>query len=118
MMNKLSLAPVSHFPQWKRQGELIKQANRKCFDNFPNDFHHKVQMKKESQALLEGLIQGRELLLELINNQELDKTQQAKNKAFKRSSKFLIGLLGNVVSDVETLELERLESEKLSEGKE
>ncbi|MFU2081592.1 hypothetical protein ACLQ9N_03100 [Gallibacterium anatis] len=106
---------ISHFPQWKRQGELIKLANRKCFEQFPDDFHHKKQMKKESQMLVEGLIQGRELLLELINKQELDKTQQAKNKAFKRSSKFLIGLLMGVIADVEALELERMEAEKLAE---
>ncbi|MCW9716723.1 hypothetical protein [Avibacterium sp. 21-594] len=114
-MSKPTLT-ISHFPQWKRQGELIKQANRKCFENFPDDFHHKIQMKKESQALLEGLAQGRELLLELINNQELNTTQQAKNKAFKRSTKFLIGLLMTVVADVEKLEIERMESEKLAEG--
>lgn len=107
---------ISHFPQWKRQGELIKQANRKCFEQFPDDFHHKKQMKKESQMLAEGLIQGRELLLELINSQELNATQQAKNNAFKRSSKFLIGLLMTVVADVEALEIERMESEKLAEG--
>ncbi|MFQ1014713.1 hypothetical protein [Avibacterium paragallinarum] len=106
---------ISHFPQWKRQGELIKQANRKCFEQFPDDFHHKKQMKKESQMLAEGLIQGRELLLELINKQELTPAQQAKNKAFKRSSKFLIGLLMAVVADVEKLEIERMESEKLAE---
>lgn len=116
-MSKPTLT-ISHFPQWKRQGELIKQANRKCFDNFPNDFHHKIQMKKESQTLLDGLVQGRELLLELISNQELNTTQQAKNKAFKRSSKFLIGLLMTVVADVEKLEIERMESEKLAGGKE
>ncbi|MCW9718952.1 hypothetical protein [Avibacterium sp. 21-599] len=114
-MSKPTLT-ISHFPQWKRQGELIKQANRKCFENFPDNFHHKIQMKKESQALLEGLAQGRELLLELINNQELNTTQQAKNKAFKRSTKFLIGLLMTVVADVEKLEIERMESEKLAEG--
>ncbi|MFZ7198626.1 hypothetical protein [Avibacterium avium] len=107
---------ISHFPQWKRQGEIIKQANRKCFENFPNDFHHKIQMKKEGQTLLDGLAQGRELLLELINNQELNTTQKAKNKAFKRSSKFLIGLLMGVIADVEALELERMEAEKLAEG--
>ncbi|MFZ7224673.1 hypothetical protein [Avibacterium avium] len=109
---------ISHFPQWRRQGKIIKQANRKCFENFPNDFHHKIQMKKEGQTLLDGLAQGRELLLELTNKQELNPAQQAKNKAFKRSSKFLIGLLMAVVADVETLEIERMESEKLAEGKE
>lgn len=113
-MSKPTLT-ISHFPQWKRQGELIKQANRKCFEQFPDDFHHKKQMKKESQMLAEGLIQGRELLLELINSQELNPAQQAKNKAFKRSSKFLIGLLMTVVADVEALEIERMESEKLAE---
>lgn len=107
---------ISHFPQWKRQGELIKLANRRYFDNFPDAFHHKTQMKKESQALLEGLVQGRKLLLELINDQTLNTEQQAKNKAFKRSAKFLIELLTAVVADVEQLETERTESEKLAEG--
>ncbi|KKB02431.1 hypothetical protein [Avibacterium paragallinarum] len=65
--------------------------------------------------LAEGLIQGSELLLELINSQELNPTQQAKNKAFKRSGKFLIGLLMGVIADVEALELERMEAEKLEE---
>ncbi|QZP15797.1 hypothetical protein [Avibacterium paragallinarum] len=114
-MSKPTLT-ISHFPQWKRQGELIKQANRKCFEQFPDDFHHKIQMKKEGQVLLDGLAQGRELLLELINSQELNSAQQAKNKAFKRSSKFLIGLLMGVIADVEALESERMEAEKLAEG--
>lgn len=113
-MSKPTLT-ISHFPQWKRQGELIKQANRKCFDCNPDLFHHKKQMKKESQMLAEGLIQGRELLLELLNNQALSQPQQAKNNAFKRSSKFLIGLLMGVIADVEALELERMEAEKLAE---
>lgn len=112
-MNNTTSAVISHFPQWKRQGELIKQANRRCLVSNPDFFHHKKQMKKESQALLEGLIQGRELLLELINKQELDKTQQAKNKAFKRSSKFLIKLLLELVDDVEALEIEQMESQAL-----
>lgn len=105
-MNKLSL-----YPQWKRQRELIKQANRRCFDNYPDEFHHKVKMKKESQQLREGLIQGLEVMADLLPI-TLTHAQKAKIKAFKHSSKYLIHYFNDVIKDIETLEIERIEQQK------
>lgn len=101
MQNKMSL---SNYAQWGRQFNLIKQANLNCLTNFPNDFHHKIKMKKESESLSTGLKQGRELLAELSQTAPLTEAQRAKYKAFKRSANFLVKHLDDVIKDIESLE--------------
>ncbi|MBV7387248.1 hypothetical protein KRX11_01110 [Pasteurellaceae bacterium TAE3-ERU1] len=99
------MAKLTNNAQWVRQFELIKQANQKCADVYPNDFHHKLKMREESARLSTGLKQGRELVAELMAQAgTMTDEQRAKNKAFKRAAKFFINHLDDVVADVTQIE--------------
>ncbi|MBE2896234.1 hypothetical protein HPC38_05010 [Pasteurellaceae bacterium HPA106] len=99
------MTKLTNNAQWVRQFELIKQANQKCADVYPDDFHHKLKMREESARLSAGLKQGRDLVVELIGDGgALADEQRAKNKAFKRAAKFFIKHLDDVVENISQIE--------------
>lgn len=98
------MTKLTNNAQWNRQFELIKQANQKCANVYPDDFHHKIKMREECVRLSDGLKQGRELVIELMAQATTTEKQIEKHRAFKRAAKFFIKRLDDVAANITQIE--------------
>ena len=107
--NPLSLK----YAQITRQFKLILDSNRKCKEVYPDDFHHKLKMRDECSDLIERLKGGGKLLNSLAKSNDLDQEQTALLQAFNAGNGYLICKFAEVVEQINRLNIERVEIEKL-----
>ncbi|MCK9044067.1 hypothetical protein MY943_03735 [Haemophilus influenzae] len=103
------------FAQLTRQFKLILDSNRKCLEVYPDDFHHKLKMRDEMMDLIDRLKAGGKLFNALAKSQggTFCRDNQATLKDFNQANGYLIHKFGEVVAQIERLNIERVEGEKL-----
>ena len=102
---KLSFNPLAfEYAQLSRQFKLIHDSNRKCLEVYPDDFHHKLQMRGECVDLVERLKGSGKLFNELAKAADLTKEQTALLKDFNQASGYLIYKFSEVVAQIERLQ--------------
>ena len=107
-------SPLSlKYAQITRQFKLILDSNRKCREVYPDDFHHKLKMRDECSDLIERLKGGGKLLNSLAKSNDLDQEQTALLQAFNAGNGYLIRKFAEVVEQINRLNIERVEIEKL-----
>ena len=107
--NPLSLK----YAQITRQFKLILDSNQRCLEVYPDDFHHKLKMRDECSDLIERLKGGGKLLNSLAKSSDLDQEQTALLQAFNAGNGYLIRKFAEVVEQINELNIERVEIEKL-----
>lgn len=107
--NPLSLK----YAQITRQFKLILDSNQRCLEVYPDDFHHKLKMRDECSDLIERLKGGGKLLNSLAKSNDLDQEQTALLQAFNAGNGYLIRKFAEVVEQINRLNIERVEIEKL-----
>ena len=107
--NPLSLK----YAQITRQFKLILDSNQRCLEVYPDDFHHKLKMRDECSDLIERLKGGGKLLNSLAKSNDLDQEQTALLQAFNAGNGYLIRKFAEVVEQINGLNIERVEIEKL-----
>ena len=113
---KLCANPLAfQFAQLTRQFKLILDSNRKCLDVYPDDFHHKLKMRDEMMDLIDRLKAGGKLFNALAKSQGITfcRDNQAALKDFNQANGYLIHKFSEVVAQIERLNIERIEGEKL-----
>lgn len=113
---KLYANPLAFkFAQLTRQFKLILDSNRKCLEVYPDDFHHKLKMRDEMMDLIDRLKAGGKLFNALAKSQggTFCRDNQATLKDFNQANGYLIHKFGEVVAQIERLNIERVEGEKL-----
>lgn len=113
---KLWANPLAfQFTQLTRQFKLILDSNRKCLEVYPDDFHHKLKMRDEMMNLIDRLKAGGKLFNALAKSQGVTfcRDNQATLKDFNQANGYLIYKFGEVVAQIERLNIERIEGEKL-----
>lgn len=113
---KLWANPLAfQFTQLTRQFKLILDSNRKCLEIYPGDFHHKLKMRDEMVDLIDRLKEGGKLFNALAKSQGITfcRDNQATLKDFNQANGYLIHKFGEVVAQIERLNIERIEVEKL-----
>ena len=115
---KLSLNPLSFaYAQITRQFRLISESNKRCFELYPDDFHHKLKMRSEIADLVERLKAGGKLFNALAKSQgvTLTKDNAGTLKDFNQANGYLIYKFNEVIEQIDLLNIERVENEKLQE---
>lgn len=104
--------------QLTRQFKLILDSNRKCLEVYPDDFHHKLKMRDEMVDLIDRLKAGGKLLNALAKSQGITfcRDNQSTLKDFNQANDYLIHKFGEVIAQINRLNVERIESEKLQGG--
>lgn len=117
---KLSFNPLAfEYAQLSRQFKLIHDSNRKCLEVYPDDFHHKLKFKEELTDLVERLKAGSKLFNAVLKSHSTLSREDADTfKAFNQANGYLIYKFGEVVAQIDTLNVERVENQKLQETKE
>lgn len=113
---KLYANPLAfQFTQLTRQFKLILDSNRKCLEVYPDDFHHKLKMRDEMMDLIDRLKAGGKLFNALAKSQGATfcRDNQAALKDFNQANGYLIHKFGEVVQQIELLNVERVANEKL-----
>lgn len=113
---KLYANPLAfQFSQLSRQFKLILDSNRKCLEVYPDDFHHKLKMHDEMVDLIDRLKAGGKLFNALAKSQGVTfcRDNQAALKDFNQANGYLIHKFGEVVQQIELLNVERVANEKL-----
>jgi hypothetical protein len=113
---KLYANPLAFkFAQLTRQFKLILDSNRKCLEVYPDDFHHKLKMRDEMMDLIDRLKAGGKLFNALAKSQGITfcRDNQSTLKDFNQANGYLIYKFGEVVAQIERLNIERIEGEKL-----
>lgn len=113
---KLYANPLSFkFAQLSRQFKLILDSNRKCLEVYPDDFHHKLKMRDEMMDLIDRLKAGGKLFNALAKSQGVTfcRDNQATLKDFNQANDYLIHKFGEVITQINRLNVERIEGEKL-----
>ena len=113
---KLYANPLSFkFAQLTRQFKLILDSNRKCLEVYPDDFHHKLKMRDEMVDLIDRLKAGGKLLNALAKSQGITfcLDNQSTLKDFNQANDYLIHKFGEVIVQINRLNVERIEGEKL-----
>lgn len=113
---KLYANPLAfEYAQLTRQFKLILDSNRKCLEVYPDDFHHKLKMRDEMVDLIDRLKAGGKLFNALAKTQGVTfcRDNQAALKDFNQANGYLIHKFGEVVAQIERLNIERIEGEKL-----
>ncbi|MCQ9123300.1 hypothetical protein MUW69_002084 [Rodentibacter heylii] len=113
---KLSLNPLAFsYAQITRQFRLISESNKRCFELYPDDFHHKLKMRAEMADLVERLKAGGKLFNALAKSQgnTLTKDNAGTLKDFNQASGYLIYKFNEVIEQIDRLNVERVENEKL-----
>lgn len=116
---KLSFNPLAfEYAQLSRQFKLIHDSNRKCLEVYPDDFHHKLKMREEMVDLIDRLKAGGKLFNTLAKSQGVTfcRDNQATLKDFNQANGYLIHKFEEVVTQINQLNIERFEGEKLQEG--
>ena len=119
---KLYANPLSFkFAQLTRQFKLILDSNRKCLEVYPDDFHHKIKFRDELTDLVVRLKTGGKLFNEMVKTQgaKLSSNNQETIRNFNQANDYLIHKFGEVIKQIEQLQVENIEKQKLivSEGK-
>ena len=117
---KLSFNPLAfEYAQLSRQFKLIHDSNRKCLEVYPDDFHHKLKFKEELTDLVERLKAGSKLFNAVLKSHSTLSREDADTfKAFNQANSYLIYKFGEVVTQIDALNVERVENQKLQEAKE
>lgn len=113
---KLWANPLAfQFTQLTRQFKLILDSNQRCLEVYPDDFHHKLKMRDEMMDLIDRLKSGGKLFNALAKSQGITfcRDNQATLKDFNQANGYLIHKFGEVVAQIERLNIERIEGEKL-----
>ncbi len=113
---KLWANPLAfQFTQLTRQFKLILDSNQRCLEVYPDDFHHKLKMRDEMMDLIDRLKAGGKLFNKLAKSQGITfcRDNQATLKDFNQANGYLIHKFGEVVAQIERLNIERIEGEKL-----
>lgn len=112
--NPLSLK----YAQITRQFKLIHDSNRKCLEVYPDDFHHKLKMRDEMVDLIDRLKAGGKLFNTLAKSQGVTfcRDNQATLKDFNQANGYLIHKFEEVITQINQLNIERVEGEKLQGG--
>ncbi|EEX49482.1 hypothetical protein [Pasteurella dagmatis] len=92
------------YTQINRQFQLIKDSNQRCFNEFPDCYHHKIKLAKECDDLAERLSKGLLMVEELAEGKTLSKEQKGQIKAFMRGAKYLISKLQGVSFNVDEIQ--------------
>ncbi|QPB42673.1 hypothetical protein [Rodentibacter haemolyticus] len=115
---KLHFNPLAlKLAQFNRQFDLIKQSNKRCAEDYPDCFHHKLKLSAECADLIERLNNGRALLKALSITNNLTQEQTALLKSFNQAHSYLVLKLGEVVDDVATNQITLIEQNKINDGK-
>jgi hypothetical protein len=115
---KLSFNPLAfEYAQLSRQFKLIHDSNRKCLEVYPDDFHHKLKMREEMVNLIDRLKAGGKLFNTLAKSQGVTfcRDNQATLKDFNQANGYLIHKFEEVITQINRLNIERVEGEKLQE---
>lgn len=110
-------SPLSfQYAQITRQFRHIQDSNRKCLDVYPDEFHHKLKFKAEITNLIERLKGGGKLFNALAKAQGVTfmTDNQSILRDFNQANSYLIFKFGELVEQIERLNLERLENQRLS----
>ena len=115
---KLYANPLSFkFAQLSRQFKLILDSNRKCLEVYPDDFHHKIKFRDELTDLVVRLKTGGKLFNEMVKAQgaKLSSNNQETIRNFNQANDYLIHKFGEVIKQIEQLQVENMEKQKLQE---
>ena len=115
---KLYANPLSFkFAQLTRQFKLILDSNRKCLEVYPDDFHHKIKFRDELTDLVVRLKTGGKLFNEMVKTQgaKLSSNNQETIRNFNQANDYLIHKFGEVIKQIEQLQVENMEKQKLQE---
>ena len=115
---KLWANPLAfQFAQLTRQFKLILDSNRKCLEVYPDDFHHKLKMRDEMVDLIDRLKAGGKLFNALAKTQGVTfcRDNQSTLKDFNQANGYLIHKFEEVITQINRLNIERVEGEKLQE---
>lgn len=106
---------VVEYSQITRQFKLIHDSNRKCLEVYPDDFHHKLKMREEMVNLIDRLKAGGKLFNTLAKSQGVTfcRDNQATLKDFNQANGYLIHKFEEVIAQINQLNIERVEGEKL-----
>lgn len=113
---KLYANPLAfQFAQLTRQFKLILDSNRKCLEVYPDDFHHKLKMRDEMMDLIDRLKAGGRLFNALAKSQGVTfcRDNQTALKDFNQANGYLIHKFEEVITQINRLNIERVEAEKL-----
>lgn len=113
---KLYANPLAfQFAQLTRQFKLILDSNRKCLEVYPDDFHHKLKMRDEMMDLIDRLKAGGKLFNALAKSQGVTfcRDNQTALKDFNQANGYLIHKFEEVITQINRLNIERVEGEKL-----
>ena len=116
---KLYANPLSFkFAQLTRQFKLILDSNRKCLEVYPDDFHHKIKFRDELTDLVVRLKIGGKLFNEMVKAQgaKLSSNNQETIRNFNQANDYLIHKFGEVIAQINQLNIERIEGDKLQGG--
>lgn len=108
------------YSQLSRQFQLILDSNKRCLEVYPDEFHHKVKFRNELADLVVRLKAGSKLLNEMAKSQGAEiNDKHGALKGFNQANNYLIHKLIEVVEQIEQLQVENIEKQKLivSEGK-
>lgn len=113
---KLYANPLAFkFAQLTRQFKLILDSNRKCLEVYPDDFHHKIKFRDELTDLVVRLKTGGKLFNEMVKAQgaKLNQNNQETIRNFNQANDYLIHKFEEVITQINRLNIERIEGEKL-----
>ncbi|HHF4460403.1 TPA: hypothetical protein ACPOVJ_000624 [Haemophilus influenzae] len=113
---KLYANPLAfEYAQLTRQFKLILDSNRKCLEVYPDDFHHKLKMRDEMVDLIDRLKAGGKLFNALAKSQGITfcRDNQTALKDFNQANGYLIHKFEEVITQINRLNIERVEGEKL-----
>lgn len=113
---KLYANPLAFkFAQLTRQFKLILDSNRKCLEVYPDDFHHKIKFRDELTDLVVRLKTGGKLFNEMVKAQgaKLSSNNQETIRNFNQANDYLIHKFGEVIKQIEQLQVENIEKQKL-----
>lgn len=117
---KLSLNPLSFaYAQITRQFKLISESNKRCFELYPDDFHHKLKMRSEMADLVERLKAGGKLFNALAKSEgnTLTKDNAGTLKDFNQANGYLIYKFNEVIEQIDRLNIERIENQVFQDPK-
>lgn len=113
---KLWANPLAfEYAQLSRQFKLILDSNQRCLEVYPDDFHHKLKMRDEMLDLIDRVKAGGKLFNALAKSQGVTfcRDNQATLKAFNQANGYLIHKFEEVIAQINQLNIERVEGEKL-----
>lgn len=111
---KLSINPLAFkLTQLTRQFKLIQDSNQKCFEVYPDDFHHKIKMRGEMVEIVEKLKAGGKLLNQLAKMQGVTFTRDNQSilRDFNNANGYLLTKFNEVIEQIDKLNIEFVQRE-------